>query len=189
MIRVVGTLPPGPGIVVAIPHVSHLDGPLLAAYLPEPILWGVDPESMETQPWKAGLWLTCSLTGSEIVPLSSDKPFGMRALAKRLRAGGKVGIFPEGGINRTKEPLLPLQQGAERLAQLCQVPIIPVRIVGMREWILSPAKAERKRWLPRVRVEVGSTFERTSHQDGLIWSPQRSVPSQTDSFLIKQEQR
>ena len=40
MIRVVGTLPLGPGIVVVIPHVSHLDGPLLAACLGEKILWG-----------------------------------------------------------------------------------------------------------------------------------------------------
>ena len=97
MIRVVGKLPPGPGIVVATPHVSHFDGPLLAACLPEPILWGVDPEFMETQPWKAGLWLTRFLTGSEIVPISGQRPFGMRALARRLREGGKVGLFPEGG--------------------------------------------------------------------------------------------
>nr|EES53883.1 MAG: putative phospholipid/glycerol acyltransferase [Leptospirillum ferrodiazotrophum] len=154
MIRVVGTLPPGPGIVVAMPHVSHLDGPLLAACLPEPILWGVDPESMESQPWKAGLWLTSFLTGAEIVPLSSDRPFGYRALARRLRAGGKVGLFPEGGINRTSAPLLPFQPGAERLAQLCQVPIIPVRILGMREWIFSSAPAEKKRLVPRVRIEI-----------------------------------
>ena len=154
MIRVVGTLPPGPGIIVAIPHVSHLDGPFLAACLPEPILWGVDPESMETQPWKAGLWLTCFLTGSEIVPLSGQKPFGMRALVRRLQSGGKVGIFPEGGINRTREPLLPLQPGAARLAILCGVPIIPVRIVGMRDWILSPAPAGKKRVIPRVRIEI-----------------------------------
>jgi len=164
VIRVVGTLPPGPGIVVAMPHLSHLDGPLMAACLPEPILWGVDPESMETQPWKVGLWLTCFLTGAEIVPLSSEKPFGMRALAKRLRAGGKVGIFPEGGINRTSAPLLPLQPGAVRLAILCQVPIIPVRILGMREWIFSPAPAGKKRLIPRVMIEVGAYSDEDCHQ-------------------------
>ena len=158
MIRIVGTLPPGPGIVVATPHVSHLDGPFLAACLPEPILWGVDPESMETQPWKAGLWLTCFLTGAEIVPLSSDRPFGYRVLVRRLRDGGKVGLFPEGGINRTKEALLPLQAGAERLAQLCQAPIIPVRIVGMREWVFSQAPAEKKRLMPRVTLAIGGAI-------------------------------
>jgi len=158
VIRVVGKLPPGPGIVVATPHVSHFDGPLLAACLPEPILWGVDPEFMETQPWKAGLWLTRFLTGSEIVPISGQRPFGMRALARRLREGGKVGLFPEGGINRTEALLLPLQAGAERLARLCQVPIIPVRIMGMREWILLPAPAKRKRLIPRVTIEVGFQY-------------------------------
>ena len=40
MIRLEGTWTSGPGIVIATPHVSHLDGPLLAACLPEPILWG-----------------------------------------------------------------------------------------------------------------------------------------------------
>lgn len=154
MIRLEGTWTSGPGIVIATPHVSHLDGPLLAACLPEPILWGVDPESMEAQPWKAGLWLTCALTRAEIVPLSAERPFGYRALARRLREGGKVGLFPEGGINRTEAKFLPFQPGAERLARLCQVPIIPVRIMGMREWILSPAPAKKKRWLPRVCVEI-----------------------------------
>ena len=153
-----GTLPPGPGIIVAMPHLSHLDGPLLAACLPEPILWGVDPESMETQPWKAGLWLTCFLTGSEIVPLSGQRPFGMRLLAKRLRSGGKVGIFPEGEINRTSAPLLPLQPGAARLAIFCGVPIIPVRILGMREWIFSSAPAEKKRLMPRVTLAIGGAI-------------------------------
>jgi 1-acyl-sn-glycerol-3-phosphate acyltransferase len=110
---------------------------------------------METQPWKVGLWLTCFLTGAEIVPLSPDRPFGYRVLSRRLRDGGKVGIFPEGGINRTKEALLPLQPGAARLAILCGVPIIPVWIVGMREWIFSPAPAERKRLIPKVTVLIG----------------------------------
>jgi len=113
---------------------------------------------METQPWKAGLWLTCFLTGAEIVPLSPDRPFGYRVLAGRLRDGGKVGLFPEGGINRTSVPLLPFQPGAVKLAILCGVPIIPVRILGMREWVFSPAPAEKKRRiLPRVRIEVGET--------------------------------
>ena len=163
MIRLEGTWPSGPGIIVATPHVSHFDGPLLAACLPEPILWGVDPESMETQPWKAELWLTCALTRAEIVPLSTERPFGYRALARRLREGGKVGLFPEGGINRTSAPFLPLQPGAARLAVLCRVPIIPVRIIGMREWIFSPALAERKRLIPKVTIEVGEAIpgERT----------------------------
>ena len=167
MIRVVGKLPSGPGIIVVTPHVSHLDGPLLAACLPGPVLWGVDPESMETQPWKAGLWLTCLLTGSEIVPLSGQKPFGMRALARRLQDGGKVGLFPEGGINRTEAEFLPFQPGAERLAQLCRVAIIPVQIIGMREWILSPAPAEKKRLLPRIRVEI-----KNDSSDLKVWSGQ-----------------
>ena len=155
MIRLEGSWPSGPGIIVATPHVSHLDGPLLAACLPEPILWGVDPESMGTQPWKAGLWLTCALTRAEIVPLSAERPFGYRALARRLREGGKVGLFPEGGINRTEAKFLPFQPGAERLARLCQVPIIPVTTIGMREWIFSSAPAGKKRIIPRVRIKIG----------------------------------
>ena len=155
MIRLEGTWPSGPGIVIATTPCIALDGPLLAACLSEPILFlGGDPESMETQLWKAGLWLASFLTGSEVVPLSRQRPFGMRALARCLRDGGKVGLFPKGGINRTEALLLPLQSGEERLARLCQVPIIPVRIMGMREWILSPVPAKKKRWLPRVCVEI-----------------------------------
>lgn len=157
MIRMNGTWPSGPGIVVAN-HVSHLDGLILAAVLPEPILFGVDPDFATRQPWKAGLWLACQVTGSEIVPLSSERPLGVRALVKALKNGQKIGIFPEGRINRTEEPLLPLQPGAARLAILCGVPIIPVRILGMKEWIFSTAPAERKRLVPRVAIEIGEAI-------------------------------
>jgi len=148
-----GTWPSGPGIVVAN-HVSHLDGLILAAVLPEPILFGVDPDFATRQPWKAGLWLACQVTGSEIVPLSSERPLGVRALVKALKNGQKIGIFPEGSINRTEEPLLPLQPGAARMAILCQVPIIPVRIIGMREWFLSSPPTKEKQSFPRVSLEI-----------------------------------
>ena len=82
----------------------------------------------------------------------------MRTLAKRLRAGGKVGIFPEGAINQTSAPLLPFQPGAERLAILCGVPIIPVRILGMREVFFSPTPAQKKMILPTVKIEIGESI-------------------------------
>ena len=153
MIRMEGAWPAGPAIVVAN-HVSHLDGLILASVLPEPILFGVDPDFATRQPWKAALWLACQLTGSEIVPLSSERPLGIRALSRRLATGGKIGIFPEGKINRTEEPLLPLQPGAARLAILCGVPIIPVRILGLRKWFLSPAPTKEKQSFPRVSLEI-----------------------------------
>lgn len=162
-----GAWPAGPAIVVAN-HVSHLDGLILASVLPEPILFGVDPDFATRQPWKAALWLACQLTGSEIVPLSSERPLGIRALSRRLATGGKIGIFPEGKINRTEEPLLPLQPGAARLAILYGVPIIPVRILGMREWIFSPAPVDRKLLIPRVTIEIGEAISPDGALDKMI---------------------
>lgn len=162
-----GSWPSGAGIVVAN-HVSHLDGLILASVLPEPILFGVDPDFATRQPWKAALWLACQVTGAEIVPLSSDRVMGIRSLVKALKDGQKIGIFPEGKINRIEEPLLTLQPGAARMAILCQVPIIPVRIIGMREWIFSPAPEDRKRLTPRVTIEIGEAISPDGALDKMI---------------------
>ena len=54
--------------------------------------------------------------------------------------------------------LLPIQTGAERLAILCGVPIIPVRILGMWEWIFSSSPAGKKRLIPGVTIKIGEQF-------------------------------
>lgn len=51
--------------------------------------------------------------------------------AIRLAADGRlVGMFPEGRINRTKQPLLKIRQGAGLVASKSNTPLVPVWISG-----------------------------------------------------------
>lgn len=65
-----------------------------------------------------------------------------------LDDGWNVLIFPEGGMNRTDAPLLPLKGGAGVLAIEMQAPIVPMAIIGTAH-LLPPEKI-----VPRHRGEV-----------------------------------
>jgi 1-acyl-sn-glycerol-3-phosphate acyltransferase len=68
------------------------------------------------------------------VDTSGSDPGGFKTCLKRLEAGNRVGIFPEGERSRTEE-LLPLKEGVARLAMKTGVPIVPVVIRGAhRAW-------------------------------------------------------
>lgn len=54
----------------------------------------------------------------------------LRAAVGVLRKGRTIGIFPEGRVNKTSEPLLPLKSGAVKMAQITGAKIIPFTISG-----------------------------------------------------------
>lgn len=72
--------------------------------------------------------------------------------AIRLAKEGRlVGMFPEGRINRTVDPLLPIRSGAALVAMRANVPLIPIWISG------SPY--DRTVWSPLfIPARVGITF-------------------------------
>jgi 1-acyl-sn-glycerol-3-phosphate acyltransferase len=53
-----------------------------------------------------------------------------KAALRITQAGRLVGMFPEGRINQTSAPLLPLRSGAALVAIRSNVPLIPLWIVG-----------------------------------------------------------
>lgn len=67
--------------------------------------------------------------GAFPVDTTGADPGGFKTCLKHLKAGEKVGIFPEGERSRTGE-LLPLKEGVARLAMNAGVPIIPIVISG-----------------------------------------------------------
>ncbi|ADC73287.1 phospholipid/glycerol acyltransferase (plasmid) [Thioalkalivibrio sp. K90mix] len=89
---------PGP-LIVTCNHQSYVDGPIIALASPVPMVFGVDPEFAETDPASSTAlrWMEAAGLG-RVVPVSSTKPIGLRELVKVLEKGGRVMIFPEGGI-------------------------------------------------------------------------------------------
>jgi 1-acyl-sn-glycerol-3-phosphate acyltransferase len=53
-----------------------------------------------------------------------------RAALRLLRGGGCLAIYPEGGINRTSEPLAPLRNGVALLSARAAAPILPMWLFG-----------------------------------------------------------
>ncbi len=112
----------GPAII-APNHTSYLDGPALALITPKPILFAVDPQFSTRQPWRSILLAVGRIRSCEMVPMEIGSPKGIRALARRLEAGGWVCIFPEGGIGTGQS-----HPGVHWLAQKTGARIHPISI-------------------------------------------------------------
>jgi 1-acyl-sn-glycerol-3-phosphate acyltransferase len=69
---------------------------------------------------------------------------------RHIQKGGKVVIFPEGGI-ATDGPL-PVQPGAAALWVRSGAPLIPLRYSGAEDWRLAPGG---RQWFPRITLEIG----------------------------------
>ncbi|MBU2765721.1 1-acyl-sn-glycerol-3-phosphate acyltransferase [Acidithiobacillus ferrivorans] len=97
-------------LILVRPHVSLLDGPAVAAWLPRiglvQAVFAVDPDYARHPVWsrllKAYGWLT---GGHTMLPLDATRPFAMRELLRILDQGRDVVIFPQGtGIGDSARP-------------------------------------------------------------------------------------
>lgn len=97
-------------LILVRPHVSLLDGPAVAAWLPRiglvQAVFAVDPDYARHPVWsrllKAYGWLT---GGHTMLPLDATRPFAMRELLRILDQGRDVVIFPQGtGIGDHARP-------------------------------------------------------------------------------------
>jgi acyl-[acyl-carrier-protein]-phospholipid O-acyltransferase/long-chain-fatty-acid--[acyl-carrier-protein] ligase len=83
------------GTILTSNHVSLLDGVLLALLSPAPLAVGVDSDWSVKSPWAArGMATLCWLGYGWVVPLDSGTPQGLRKLARHLREGRSVLLFP-----------------------------------------------------------------------------------------------
>ncbi|GAB4383843.1 MAG: hypothetical protein Kow0022_04700 [Phycisphaerales bacterium] len=115
---------PGPLIVVAN-HSSGVDPILIQCMLPFPVRW-VMAEDMRVPQlewfWK---WQKVIFVGKP-----GHEALGLRLALKHLRAGGVVGIFPEGGIERPVRHILPFYPGLGALVVRTGARVLPVLIEG-----------------------------------------------------------
>ena len=97
-------------LILVRPHVSLLDGPAVARFLPKAgivqAVFAVDPDYARHEVWKHLLnaygWLT---GGHAMLPLDATRPFAMRDLLRLLNQGRDVVIFPQGtGIGDSARP-------------------------------------------------------------------------------------
>lgn len=149
----------GPLIIVAN-HSSSVDPLLVQACLPFEVRWmmGADMRFAVLEP----VWTILRIISVDRVGVSQGKrdTRSLREAVAHLKAGGVVGIFPEGGINPPGSPGAYLP-GAAMLAHLAKAPMQALRIEG--------APYASSVWTPlvtpsQVRVVFGPRFAITPGQ-------------------------
>lgn len=139
-------LPPAGPVVVVANHQHLLDGAVLFGCLPRRVAFLVKAEVV-----KGPLgWLLRAVGQYAVVRGTPDREPLMHALAQ-LKAGGVVGIFPEG--TRGSGNVDAVFNGAGWLAARAGAPVVPVAIRGT----VRPA-GSRRRFRPVVTVLVGAPF-------------------------------
>lgn len=131
-------------------HVGVLDGPLLPAVAPRPTCVLVKREMFRGP---LGAFLT--FIGHIPVTRGAGDRTALNAAVGALRAGGAVGIFPEG--TRGRGDVSTVQQGAAWIAQQGGARIVPVALLGTRASGASVGSLPR--WRSRLVVEFGEPID------------------------------
>ena len=139
----------GERVVVVPNHVSYLDGPLIAAFLPGNPMFAI--KTAQAARW----WVRPLLAGADIYPMDPTRPMATKSLVKGLRAGRQCVIFPEGRLNVTGGALMKVYDGPALIADKANAMVLPVRIDGVELTPLSRLGGRlRRRWFPKVRITV-----------------------------------
>jgi 1-acyl-sn-glycerol-3-phosphate acyltransferase len=168
VIGVAHTRRPGPFILAAT-HSSPYDVPLLIRHTP-PMLDFVSITEVFKNPLVA--WFYGSLNAFPLERSRPDAP-AVRVILDRLKRGRVVAMFPEGRICKGPASVVHsrrIRPGIGRIAQLANVPIVPVVIVN------SGAYSRFSNWLPLRRVRYGLVYGEPISPDGEPeWIEQRLI--------------
>ncbi len=113
------------GVLLISNHTAGLDPMIIQASMQRPVRWMMAREYMlGALGW---FWRR-----THPIPVDRDKaqPAAARAAIDIIKRGQIVGVFPEGGINDTDQPLRPLSAGVAMIAQRSGAMIVPVHISG-----------------------------------------------------------
>src|SRR5690242_7401166 len=100
----------GDRVIIVPNHVSFLDAPLVAAFLPGVPVFAIDPAQMRR--W----WVRPFLSAVDVFPMEPSRPMAAKSLIKSIREGGRCVIFPEGRLNVTGGALMKVYDGPAMIA-------------------------------------------------------------------------
>lgn len=135
--------------ILALNHVSFLDGPLALALTEEEPIFAVDYNIAKA--W----WVKPFLTMCKFLPLDPSKPMATRTLIKAVNGGDPLVIFPEGRLTVTGT-LMKVYDGAAMVADKTGSMVVPIRIDGLEKSYFSRLTSQhvRRRLFPKVRVTI-----------------------------------
>ncbi|MEK7801260.1 MAG: AMP-binding protein, partial [Pseudomonadota bacterium] len=136
----------GPRAVIVGNHVSFLDPPLLAAFLPGRPMFAVNTHI--AQKW----WVKPFLKLVDAFPLDPTNPYSMKALIRKVEEDRQVVIFPEGRLTATGS-LMKIYDGPGLIADKANAMILPVRLDGVQYTGFSRLKGKMPfRRFPKITI-------------------------------------
>ncbi len=114
-------------LIVACNHVSYFDPPVLGTTSPRRISYMAKEELFRIPV----LGPAIRAVGAYPVDRSGSATSAIKRSVEVLRAGGVIGIFPEGGRNLSGSAQA--REGVALLASLGKAPVVPARLVGTGE--------------------------------------------------------
>lgn len=114
-------------VIVACNHVSYFDPPVLGTASPRRIQYMAKEELFRIPV----LGRAIHAVGAYPVDRKGSATGAIKRSVEVLRAGGVIGIFPEGGRNVTGSAQA--RAGVALLASLANAPVVPARLTGTDE--------------------------------------------------------
>ncbi|MFG0307554.1 MAG: lysophospholipid acyltransferase family protein [Phycisphaerales bacterium JB040] len=151
----------GPFLFVAN-HTAGVDPILITAPCTRPVRWIMALDmKIPILNW-FWAWQRTIFVGRDGKPGGKDRgASGLRAAMEELKAGGAIGIFPEGGIERPPERVMPYQAGVGLMIRKAGVPVVPVWVSGTPQ--VDPAWASLWKF-SRSRVVYGEPMDFTDRR-------------------------
>ncbi len=139
----------GERAVVVANHVSWLDGPALASFLPQDTAYAVHTAEAE----RPVVRLLSRIF--HLLPIDPANPMAIRTLIHAVEENRKVVIFPEGRISTTGG-LMKIYEGPGLIAHKADAPIVPVFIRGAERarFFSRQPHRQRLRLFPKITITI-----------------------------------
>lgn len=138
----------GKRAVIVGNHVSLLDAPLLAAYLPGKPVFAINSFVAE---W---FWVKPFLKLADAFPLNPTNPFSIKSLIEKVKEDHQVVIFPEGRLTETGA-LMKVYNGPGMIADKADAMILPIRLDGVQHTPFARLKGKVPlRNFPKITITI-----------------------------------
>ncbi len=138
----------GKRAVIVANHISYIDPPLLAVYLPERITFAINTAISELR------WVKLVLKIGKAYPVDPSNPMAAKSLINEIKKNKKIVIFPEGRISTTGS-LMKIYEGPGMIADKADATILPIRIDGPQHTHFSKLRnLASTRFFPKVIITI-----------------------------------
>ena len=136
----------GDRTLIVANHVSHLDALFLYLFLPQPLVFTLEPATVSHR------WIRPFLPFIDWVEMDPLAPHALKGMVKILKRGDKIVVFPEGRITGTGS-LMKIYEGPAMMADSAAADVLPVGIEGLQYSRFSLLeRLVRVRWFPPVKI-------------------------------------